>query len=265
MFSSGQRRWLLKLDNGEFADQEWVNNMVKDCYLYHEHGSRKGEPITSANLQNIDDAFFNHPQLQYRHEEGVFKFDLTNPLDQILVAAERARTDDVTTNAAGAQKSHVRYLLIEGENEKGVTGRSVNKKVEAYKLMSNMGLEKKKIVVQIMKNMEYSSEPSEDSLNVEIDNIIVNEGKLTYDGKTYIDYYLEVAKMDSARLVTLERVQRGLRRSIIRRTGNVYQFNGVPIGSKIGDVHEYFFRTENSEEYERLLLKLGDETKGKRK
>lgn len=262
MFSSGKRRWLLIKDNGEPADAEWVNNLVVKCFFYHEHGPRKGEPIMHADLGNVDDPFFNHSQLDYLQEEGIYKFDTEDPIQQILIAGERARLDEVTTTPDGAQKSHVRFLLLEGQDESGITQKAVKKKVEAYKLLSAMGLAKKKIVVQILKNVEFTSEVGEDILDVELHNYIEGGVKTASSGRTMLEEFIYIAKLDGARLETTERVQRALRRSIIKRTGSVYNFNGKPIGNKMGDLVDYFFSTENSEEYERLILKLGDDLKG---
>lgn len=260
MFSTGKRRWMLELDNGEPADQEWVNKRVKECRFYHEYGPKKGELIIEGDLGNMLDPFFNHSELDFRQEEGVFVFDPENPVHQILIAAERARKDDTATKAGGAQKSQVRNLLIEGpQGDSGITAKMVNKKKKAYQMFANMSLEKKKLMIKVLKNMTFSKDPSESALDVEIETYLDDSTKMGPNGKSHIDNFIYHGEMDSDRLETLEKVKRALRLSKIKRANKVYHFSGKPIGGSEQSLLDFFYATKNAEDYHKLLIAIGDE------
>lgn len=259
VFSAGKRMWLLKLDNGDYADQEWIDNLVPKCYLYYESGHPKeGEHILKANLRDINDPFFNHEELNHVQHEGVTVFEPDDPKTAILVAGERAMPD-VGDARSEAFTSNSRYQLVDPQEEMMVGSQDVKRKMEAYKLLSNMGVQKKIIVAKIIFNRNFEEDPSEDILMTEFDNFIGKKGKISAEGRSYLEEFIHVAKLDGQRLELTERVKRAIRTSVIRKKQNQFVFDGKPLGTKTDHVINHFFSSENSEDLDKLLIKLGDE------
>lgn len=256
-FDGRKRRWLLKKDNGEPVDQEWLDALVVKCNLrYPDDHYKRGEMITTADLTDPMDAFFNHDGLKYFQEEGVATFDSENPIHTILVAGERANRD-VAPGGQNVYKAHERFVLYDTKTEDDLVSERFNKKAEAFRLFSSMGIEKKKDVVSALTNRAFLQEPNSPTLDKELAKYVDEDKRKTANGRTWLDEFLYVAGLDKERLKMKLKVQKAIREGVIVRSGGQYTFNGKPVGVKEEGVIDFFFRADNHHELDRLDLKLG--------
>lgn len=258
LYSTGKKKFQLFLDNGEEVDEGWLNNNVVRCKLRYPKGHRhEGELITKADILDIEDEFFQHRELSVLLNEGYAVMDADNPKHQIVLAGIRANKEF----APAGQKvynNRVKYVYSTPLADDGHISKRMNKKAEAYRLFFAMDLQRKKDVLRILKNKDFVSEPSEVTLDTELGRYIDNDEKTTLSGKSFLEEFIYVASLDGMRMALKETVQRAVRRNIIVKQRGQYIFNGKPIANTLDDLEEYFFRSTNHEEMDRLQIKLGD-------
>jgi hypothetical protein len=256
MFDTRKGKWGLVLDNGEEATEEWLAPLVVRCKFRYEQGPKKGELITHADLYDIDDEFFNHRQLKNYLDEGFGLLDADNPLHAILAAGYRGHPETAKVGLK-AYTSNQRLVISDANAEEETKSRSITRKVEAFELFAKMSIDRKRRVIQVLKNKEFVTPLSEETLNVELYTFIEDGERENWTGASKLDDFIEIAKMSHEDLTVKEMVVKATRVGIIKNQRGGLLFDSKKIANNIREAEYHFKQPDNLKDFEKLEKKLG--------
>lgn len=256
IFDTRKGMWSLVLDNGEQATEEWLEPLVVRCKFRYESGPNKGKLIERADLYDIDDEFFHHRQLRNYLDEGFALLDADNPVHAILAAGYRGHPE-VAKVGLKAYTGNQRLLISDSNAEEETKSRTISKKVESATLFTKLTLDRKRRILQVLKNKEFVTPLSEEAVNIELYNIIDDGDRMNWTGAANIDEFIRIAKMSHEDLAMREYVLKAIRIGIIKNQRNSYIFDGKKIANTIDECEYHFKQAENVKEFEKLEKKLG--------
>jgi hypothetical protein len=257
LYSIHKGKWLLVLDNGDEATEDWLNTQVKRAKLRYEGGSENGKLIESADIEDINDAFMNHRLLKVYEDEGFAILNPNKALDTILAAGYRGNQKEVARIGTNNFVQTQRTLISDQKGEEEQVSRRINKKLDASALFHKLTLEKKKRILELLENKELIPDTSEVTINASLYKYI-DDGDLThYTGKTKVDIFIELCKKSHEDLRTLEYMSKAMRLGVIRIFSGKYVFDGKEVATSYDDCANYFSRAENYQEVVKLEKKIG--------
>ena len=263
-YSYSKRRWLLNKPNGDEFTQEELNELVAKCHLTYWEGSKKGEYITEADVTNLSDPFFNHPQLSTLLKEGAATLNPdVSVRDKLMTAGLRAHRQfrEAGKSASGPNAAGVKYILSDKETDAKLAADSRNKTLEAVRLFDGLNDKKRAMIARIL---GIRVRPDTDRAVID-DNLF----KVAMDDKTFVkdtsitqqDMFIQLCQTDPEELQLRDLVARAKSGGLIRKTKEGWTFRGAKIGRTMGAMETFFKDPEHQEALIALEQALEDADK----
>lgn len=246
-YSFSQRRWMLSgMENGPILDK-----LVKACAFQYVSGKNKGDYIESANINDINDAFFNHPKLRDLRKEGQSTLNLKRPLDQLLFAA--FKIDPKHANGKSMLSSRAKYE-IKNDGEERAEGVALRRGLStAVKLFDALTFDKKKKVA-IALGLTFGKGISPEWIDDQLWSFVQdNKTMAGYKRMTKQAYFIHLCESDADALHVQYSIALAMRKGIIRRRqGQGFMLAGEPIGKTKQQAIDFLNLTENQD----MLIRL---------
>jgi len=253
------------------ADEKTLTEIISRCrlkqYLGKERNFAKyGDYIEPGNvasrLKDILDPFFTHPTLwkTARFEGGRVNFDLNNPIHTTVYHIARGDRRVNEKSNSGVVSKYTKggwiYDLVESDVEVRRKVEEAEKDIDAIEVLITIrhDIEKLHKIALIMGLPGYTANLSDQALFLLVkDSAAENNAKHSkFDGKTYQEVFVELAKSEDFVLDIMHKIMLGLRRGRIRQDGRKgYIMNGKSLTGVRNEAMliDYFMNDDNVEDY----------------
>lgn len=260
-FSYSKRRWLLYRSDGEEYTEEELNSLVEKAHLTHWKGNKKGEYITTADVTNLSDAFFNHPHLSALLKEGSATLAVeTSTQEKLLASGLRGHRQfrEANEKATGINSASVKYVITDKDTDISAAKETRDKTLEAVRLFDALNDRKRAMVARIL-----GLRVRKDTDRAVIDDSLF---KMVMDNKTFVkdttttpqQMFIELCEANQDDLALRDLVARAKVGGIIRKTKEGWKFRGVKVGRTLGAMEQHFKSPENQEALLALEQSLED-------
>ena len=248
-FSLTQKKYLVNMD------EETLNELVKECRLqYPDDHKRAGEYITSANVYDRKDPFFNHQNLKLIFTEGNLSLDDSLPMNKIILAGLRNHKDfafsDTTSN--GLYSKRVKYIVTRREDVDRSDEKSRQAEIDAITLYSSL-TDKKARKVAIAMGLITATDDSDISIVKKALWSAARNVTRIPGQKTKQQQFVELCKADESdmqlKIIQAQAKSHGLLKKV-KDTG--WTLFGKPIGRTEKEVAAYFADPANQEDVLRV-------------
>lgn len=244
-WSMSKRRWVME---GFPVNSPELNKLAAKCKLKYPKGHpNQGKYIEEADLQDINDAFFNHINLFVRAKEGETTLDKTNAIDYIILLALQGNDQFQNGDKGSVLSSRTKYVISDNTTSNTAKKDSMNLKKEAFKLLDALKFDKK---VKIAMAMELIVGPDIDP--EDLDLVLFNTieaNKVRLDGKTHsIDMFIGLCNITTEDLNLKHLIARAKKSGVLRKTqADGYLLFGNKLGRNMKEVERYFSNEENAD------------------
>jgi hypothetical protein len=250
-FSESKGVWLVDINEKD------LNKIVLDLSFTHDEGNKKGEEITTSNLRNRKDAFFNHSELFLQLEEGETTIDTKSSMDRLFYAMMKADPEFKTSGSFNpAFSAIVRYKVEEFGQEDRVTVVEIDKEIEAGNRLKEMSNEHRLTIAKSMGRRVPADQPN--ALYKELYRLITKDAQvINSHGKRNLDHFMELATMDTALAEVRSIVADARAKGYIKKVGRSYTYGDMPLGNTLEEVYEFLEKSANNDVFNALsgLLK----------
>lgn len=248
-FSSQKRKWMLK---GFPENCDELNDLVKGCNLINDMAKHpdNGRMITTCDIHNMNDPFFNNLLLKitFTEGEGVLKLDI--PKHKIMyegaLANSRFQISGDKTNPALTGRA--KYVIVDREIDSVVKKESRNNKKKAMALFDAMSDQRKLIVAMAMgliKDERTDSAIVEDVLWEAIED---DKTKYADSNTTKQDYFIKTAESDIDDLNIRKTIQKAITAGVLKRDKELgYTAFGGVVGKDKQQVTSFLLKPDNSD------------------
>jgi len=240
---------------------EELNKLVPQCGFTDP---KTDKLIETANNRRFGDPFFEHVDLFFLAEEGTGSFDLQDPKQTILYAGFTNNVDMKSSNNNNPLlDTRVKYVLTDPDEVEVDKSNKIDKLVEAMKLFDGLSFKKMFKIARSM-GIGVNEEVTPETLKSTLGEVIQNNTRTISPGKTFQDYFIELAKAKNEDLELNFLVRSAIKKGIIRKKrGQGYLFYGSTIAKKEELVVPYFKDPANQEQVIKLEEALEVHENGK--
>lgn len=259
-FDSGLGRYVIRREDGTEYTQEDVNQLVKDFPLTvgqrHWDKSKRGNPITKANLHDVDDLYLGNEAWGRTLEEGD---DILNPnlqKEQVIEDMMRGNRAFMDESVDGARSAEVEFIIRKpsiGEEREEKKREEKELALEFYAGMKADPVRMRKIL-----NM-FHINPSETATASSLRNILfkIVDDNITQDrGLSYQKLFVKFSELSEEQLNLQSVVTLASDLKIIFDRAGSYEFDGVNLGGTYEGVLKFLGAPENSNILAALKVKV---------
>jgi hypothetical protein len=255
-FDSMEKRWMIYDNTGALAENgEDLNRWVASCSLYIESGKDKGEKITSTDVNDFNDKFFNHSRLRIILQEGQGAFSVKDPIAKVVTKGLSA--SKTFSSKVGNVPVSVQYFISDTDFETKKDKDIIKGTQKAVALFSALSLDKKKVLVQLLSGVKADSDVTEDTLDKRLWEF-VSDSTTKIQGKTKQQMFIELAESDPDSLYNRGIVSTAINKGIIKIAGGVYKYEDEKIGNTKEKLFAYFLDPSNASKLSRLNEQVND-------
>ncbi len=252
-FSASKKRYNLK--NFENNSEE-LNALVKRCNLINDMRSHYdyNKPITTCDIFNMKDPFFNHKALKLVLDEGYGALNTDNPLEYILYEGVQANNKyqigGEVSNAA--LNGRAKYIIVDSSIDKDAKRSARDDRKKAERLVEAMGDDKKRAVALAM-GLIVDGDTDISIITDLLEEAALNDKKSQGASMSTQKYLTKLAEAPSDELEARNYINKAFKGFIKRdRESNSYILFGVQIGKDKQTVINYLLNPINSETLYRL-------------
>jgi hypothetical protein len=253
-YSTSKKRYILK---GHDTNSDELNELVKKCNLFNDIKKHPdyGRPITSCDLYNVHDPFFNNLKLVLRLDEGYGVLNTDHPLEYLLYlgALSNSRFQIGGENINPALNNRAKYIIVDTEVDKQARKKVRENRKTAEELINNMSDDKKRAVAFIL-GLTRSEDSSIDHITELLEDAALDT-KMNPDLKMSKQQFLiHLAKSSTDDLEARRYIDQAMRTGVIKkdRETQAYVLFGNSIGKEKQNVIDYLMNPTNSEIYLRM-------------
>lgn len=256
-WSSSNRRWLLKNDEGkDILDNNEIASLIADARLqYPEKHRKSGEYITTADIYDPNDAFFNHHMTRVKAVEGNAVLSLSNPIDKLVLYGLRKHPKFATAgNNNAITSAGVRYIIVDNiktKEEKKVTrSKSLEATSKYMALTSDMKM-KVALAMGLIANENVDADMIEDVLyNAHKDTSIINDLKISRQ-----DLFLETCNLKPEDLNLKTKIAKAKTLGFLKKQADKgWLLFGTSVGKTNTQIESYMLNPDHSD----LMIRLED-------
>ena len=248
-FSSQKRKWMLK---GFQENSQELNDLVKSCNLLNDMTKHPayGKMITTCDIYNMNDPFFNNLLLKITFTEGEGVLKLDNAKHKLMYegALANSRFQVSGDKLNPALTGRAKYVIVDKEIDAVVKKDARNNKKKAISLLDAMSDERKLMVAMAMgliKDERTDSAIVEDVLWEAIED---NVNKYADSGTTKQEYFIRTAESDVEDLSIRKTIQKAISAGVLKRDKDVgYTAFGAVIGKDKQQVTTFLLKPDNSD------------------
>jgi len=262
-YSNSKGRYNLK--NYE-ANSDELNELVKKCHLINDMPKHYdfNRPITTCDIRNINDPFFNHKSLKISLSEGYGSLDTENPLEYLLYMGMLAnhRYQIGGENSNPALNARAKYIIVDSSIDRDTRKAVRDERKNAEALLDAMGNDRKKSIALAM-GLIVDEDTDSSLINDLLEEAVLDNKTMPGAGMSKQKYFIKLASLDSTELKDREYVNKAFKKGLIRRDreSNTYVLFGAQIGKDKQGVINYLINPTNSETLYKLqkAIDLNDE------
>lgn len=253
-YSATKKKYVLK---GYETNSDELNELVKKCNLTNDIRSHYdfNKPITSCDVYNSKDPFFNHKSLKLSLDEGYGSLNTEYPLDfliyQGVLVNHKFQTGGETSNPA--LNGRAKYIIVDSSIDKNAKKKARDERKTAEKLLDNMSDDKKRSVALAM-GLIVSEDTDIDQITDLLEEAALDDRKSISNSMSKQKYLIKLAESSADELEARNYVNKGFKEGFIKRDreSNSYILFGIQIGKEKQTVINYLLNPVNSE----ILYKL---------
>lgn len=207
--------------------QEDLDQIVKSLKLKYEDGENKGKVIDKANLDDINDPFFDHSYFYGRFlaKEGQIILDDSLPDQKLLVLSLKANRKVVDKTKETYYSVGAEWELLSPAQEEQYTSESNDIKLKAYNMLEEKTQDSLDMIAYIL-NVNYDEKIPGSAKNKMFEAIEKNS-KLKEFGVKFVDKFMELASKGKDELIPMYNVRRGEKNGLLYFNGSYYQFKAA--------------------------------------
>lgn len=233
-----------------------LNELVKKCNLINDMKNHYdyNKPITSCDIFNLKDPFFNHKSLRLILDEGYGVLNTENPIEFLLyegvLANNKYQIGGEVSNSA--LNSRAKYIVVDSTIDKEAKKAARDARKTAEKLIDNMSDDKKKSIALAM-GLIVDGDSDISLITDLLEEAALDDKKVSGSPMSKQRYLIKLAEAPSDELEARKYINKGFRSYIKkdRESGSFVLF-GVQIGKDKQAVINYLVNPVNSETLYRL-------------
>lgn len=252
VWSASRRMWMLKgFENMDDKKHQELNKLVAACKLkYSDKHPNAKQYITTADVYDSADPFFNHHLLRVITYEGQASLDKSRPIDKILLAGLSA---DHTFQQGGEKinpvlSQRVKYVITDKNIDTQIKKETRTLTVQATKLYAGLTDAKKMKIALALALIS----------NENVDRGIIDEvlWDASQDNKSMMGgtrltkqkAFIQMCEADTEELNIRHKIQRAKATGKLKKHKTQgYLLFGNPIATTDGKLYEYFSDPANQE------------------
>ncbi len=259
VWSYSKKKWLLK-DYDYNSDD--LNEIVKSCGFLNEKEGHpdRGRMITTCDINNLQDPFFNHKALVLRLKEGDGLINTDNRLENLLYKGAlvnhkyQVSGDKINPAISGRAK----YIIVNKDIDTISKRDSIDNEIKCITLFQNLTAEKRLSIAMAMGIIKYEGSDPELVASVLFENIKDNTKLIPeYGNRTKSGYFIYLCESDTEELNILQTVEKAISKGVIKKTKGGFEAYGEVIGKDKREVQVYLKKPINSE----ILIRVQDAIK----
>lgn len=253
-YSTSKKRYILK----DYPNNsEELNELVKKCNLINDIKNHYdyNKPITSCDIFNSKDPFFNHKSLKINLDEGVGTLNTDYPLDYILYQGvlqnSRFQLGGEVSNPA--LNGRAKYIIVDNAIDKNAKKVAREARKNAEKLVENMSDDKKRSVALAM-GLIVQQDTDIDIITDLLEEAAVDTKKSVSLSMSKQQMLIKLAEASNDELEARNYISLGFKKGLIKkdRETSSYVLFGVQIGKDKQAVINYLISPTNSDTLHRL-------------
>lgn len=241
----------IRKPDGSLWTQEDANNCLKQFPLTYEAGHpRENEPITTCDIFNVADPYFNHRGFVRFLEEGELALNMETRRDEILQQVFAGNGEVAFDTGDEYYPGDTRYLITNPDAQEHRVEKKMTDTLDAMQEFVKMQ-DNRKRMIGILRL--FGVDPQEDAslitLRLELYKY-VNDDSTLDEGATYQQRFLTYVKLSDAELELREVIAQALNTGEIRTRSGAYMYLDVNIGRMYSQVVDHF--RKNPADYDDL-------------
>ena len=244
-----------KLKNYQNNSEE-LNQLVKRCNLTNDIRSHYdyNKSITTCDIFNLKDPFFNHKSLRLLLDEGYGVLNTDNPIELLLydgvLANNKYQIGGETSNAA--LNGRAKYIVVDSSIDKDAKKNARDTRKNAEKLVDNMSDDKKRSVALAM-GLIVDGDSDISLITDLLEEAALDDKKTATMSMSRQKYLIKLAEAPADELEARKYINKAFKGYIKRdRESNSYVLFGIQIGKDKQAVINYLVNPVNSETLYRL-------------
>jgi len=252
-FSISKKAYKLK---NYTSNSEELNALVKRCNLINDmrYHYDYNKPITSCDIFNIKDPFFNHKSLRLLLDEGYGVLNTENPIEFLLyegvLANNKYQIGGEVSNAA--LNGRAKYIVVDSSIDKEAKKAARDARKTAEALIDNMSDDKKRSVALAM-GLIVDGDSDISLITDLLEEAALDDKRTGNAAMSRQKYLIKLAEAPADELEARKYINKAFKGYIKRdRESNSYILFGVQIGKDKQSVINYLINPVNSETLYRL-------------
>lgn len=248
-YSLTNRKYLVDIPKDE------LDKLVVECRLQYEDGhKREGEYITSANIFDRKDPFFNHSQLKLIFTEGNLSLDDELPMNKIILNGLRHHKDFQFADSSpnGLYSKRVKYVVSRREDVDKSDESSRKEEIDAITLYSSLTDKKAKKVAVAMGLVSAKGDDDITLVKKALWNAARNSTRIP-GRKTKQAQFIELCKSDESEMQTMILIAQAKAFGLLKKVKDTgWTLFGKPIGNTDAEITAYFTDVANQDDVLRV-------------
>lgn len=254
-FDSALGQFDIRRPDGTLWDQNDANMCLKAFPLTYEEGHpRANEPITTCDIHNVADPYFNHRGLVRFAEQGELALNWGIKREELLMQMYAGNGEVAMDSGEEYYPGDTRYLITNPEAQEHRVEKKMNEELSAVEEFLKMQDNRKRMLAILRL---FGVDPDEDTsatkLRLELYKY-VNDNSTLDEGATYQQRFLTYAKLSDGELELREVIARGLATGEIRTRAGSYMYLDVNIGRMYSQVVDHF--RKHTSDFDDLKMRL---------
>lgn len=255
IFSNNKKKYLIK---GYETNSAELDELVAKCKLFNDMKKHPdfGKYITSCDIHNAQDPFFNNLKLRIKLDQGYGTFNTESPIEHLLYlgALLNSRFQIGGENLNPALNGRAKYIIVDAEIDKEVRKKSKDNKKKAEKIIENASDDKKRSMALVL-GLTKSQDTDIDMITDLLEDVALDD-KMNYDlGMSKQAFLIKIGESESEELESRKYVDLAFKRGLVKRDKDtsLYMLFGMQIGKEKQNVIDYLMNPINNEILHKLI------------